>query len=167
MGSIFGIYEPSETCVVDMEDPAKTLETCVTNVCQPGKNLLVAGYCLYSSCTVLVLTIGHGVYGFTLDPYVGEFVLTHDDIKIPEAGKIYAFNEGNYGLWDPAIKEYMDSLKDAGKWGGKPYSARYIGSLVSGGGGCGECVKGPVSVCGEGGGSGYGGKLGLVVCITS
>jgi fructose-1,6-bisphosphatase I len=132
VGSIFGIYEPSETCVVDMDDPSKTLESCITNVCQPGKNLLAAGYCLYSSCTILVLTIGTGVYGFTLDPYVGEFVLTHDNIKIPDVGKIYAFNEGNYGLWDGAVQDYMMSLKDAGKWGGKPYSARYIGSLVSG-----------------------------------
>jgi len=130
VGSIFGIYEPSETCVVDMDDPSKTLESCITNVCQPGKNLLAAGYCLYSSCTILVLTIGTGVYGFTLDPYVGEFVLTHDNIKIPESGKIYAFNEGNYDLWDAGVKSYMDSLKDPKKWGGKPYSARYIGSLV-------------------------------------
>lgn len=130
VGSIFGIYEPSESCIVDPDDPAKTLETCVTNVCQPGKNLLAAGYCLYSSCTIFVLTIGDGVYGFTLDPYVGEFVLTHERIQIPESGKIYAFNEGNYGLWAPEVKAYMDSLKDAERWGGKPYSARYIGSLV-------------------------------------
>jgi fructose-1,6-bisphosphatase I len=67
-----------------MDDPEKTLASCITNVCQPGKNLLAAGYVLYSSCTILVLTIGDGVYGFTLDPYVGEFVLTHDRIQIPE-----------------------------------------------------------------------------------
>jgi fructose-1,6-bisphosphatase I len=72
----------------------------VVNVCQPGKDLACAGYCLYSSSTVLVLTIGQGVFGFTLDPLVGEFVLTHRDIKIPEVGKIYSFNEGNYALWD-------------------------------------------------------------------
>lgn len=60
----------------------------MTNVCQPGKNLLAAGYCLYSSSTILVLTIGDGVYGFTLDPYVGEFILTHDRIQIPEVGKV-------------------------------------------------------------------------------
>ncbi len=57
-------------------------------------------------------------------------VYLYRDIKIPETGKIYSFNEGNYGLWDPSVKAYMDSLKDANKWGGKPYSARYIGSLV-------------------------------------
>ena len=59
-----------------------SLEACITNVCQPGKNLLAAGYCLYSSCHTLVLTIGDGVYGFTLDPYVGEFVLTHNRIQV-------------------------------------------------------------------------------------
>lgn len=130
VGSIFGIYEPAEECVVDMDNPEKTLASCITNVCQPGKNLLAAGYVLYSSCTILVLTIGDGVYGFTLDPYVGEFVLTHDRITIPESGMIYAFNEGNYLLWDEGTRSYIDSLKEPSKWGGKPYSARYIGSLV-------------------------------------
>lgn len=84
VGSIFGIYEPSETCMVDDEEGGSgmSLEACITNVCQPGKNLLAAGYCLYSSCHTLVLTIGDGVYGFTLDPYVGEFVLTHNRIQV-------------------------------------------------------------------------------------
>lgn len=131
VGSIFGIYEPSETCTMeDAEDPQKLMENCVMNVCQPGSALLCSGYCLYSSSSVFVLTIGTGVYGFTLDPLVGEFVLTHDNIKIPEVGKIYSFNEGNYGLWDTPVKQYMDSLKEPSNWGGKPYSARYIGSLV-------------------------------------
>lgn len=130
VGSIFGVYEPAEECIVDMDDPERTLASCITNVCQPGKNLLSAGYVLYSSCTILVLTIGDGVYGFTLDPYVGEFVLTHDRLSIPESGKIYAFNEGNYELWDGSIRSYIDSLKKPELWEGKPYSARYIGSLV-------------------------------------
>lgn len=129
VGSIFGIYEPSETCIVEGEMD-QSLEACITNVCQPGKNLLAAGYCLYSSCHTFVLTIGDGVYGFTLDPYVGEFVLTHNRIQVPEVGKIYSFNEGNYQLWDEPTKAYMDSLKEPSNWGGKPYSARYIGSLV-------------------------------------
>jgi fructose-1,6-bisphosphatase len=59
-------------------------ENCIVNVCQPGKDMRAAGYCLYSSSTVLVLTIGNGVFGFTLDPMVGEFVLTHPNVKIPE-----------------------------------------------------------------------------------
>lgn len=71
------------------------------------------------------------VYGFTLDQNLGEFVLSHNDIKIPESGKIYSFNEGNYAMWTPGLKKYMDSLKTGGKvQDGKPYSARYIGSLV-------------------------------------
>jgi hypothetical protein len=64
-----------------------SLEACITNVCQPGRNLLAAGYCLYSSCHTFVLTVGDGVYGFTLDPYVGEFVLTHNRIQVCKAAK--------------------------------------------------------------------------------
>jgi fructose-1,6-bisphosphatase I len=99
------------------------------SVCQPGDNLLAAGYCMYSSSVIFVLTIGTGVYVFTLDPMYGEFVLTQEKVQIPKAGKIYAFNEGNYALWDDKLKKYMDSLKEPGD-SGKPYSARYIGSLV-------------------------------------
>jgi len=131
VGSIFGVYAPSEECRIDdMDDPEAMMKKCVLNVCKAGNELLVAGYVLYSSSTVLVLTIGDGVWGFTLDPLVGEYVLSHPNIKIPEEGKIYAFNEGNYQGWSPELKAYIDSLKDAEKWGGKPYSARYIGSLV-------------------------------------
>ena len=81
------------------------------NVCQPGSNLKAAGYCMYSSSTIFMITVGSGVFGFTLDPTVGEFVLTHDDLKVPESGKIYSFNEGNYAMWEPALKEYINSLK--------------------------------------------------------
>jgi fructose-1,6-bisphosphatase I len=130
VGSIFGIYEPDESCMIDDGALDSSLEACITNVCQPGRNLLAAGYCLYSSCHTFVLTVGDGVYGFTLDPYVGEFVLTHRKIQVPEVGKIYSMNEGNYSMWDAETKAYTDSLKDPSKWGGKPYSARYIGSLV-------------------------------------
>lgn len=85
VGSIFGIYEPSEECPIDaMDDPQKMMEQCVMNVCQPGSRLKCAGYCLYSSSTIMVLTIGNGVFGFTLDPLVGEFVLTHPNVQIPE-----------------------------------------------------------------------------------
>ena len=131
-GSIWGIYESDSTCIPDFssEDAAKIEEKCVMNVCQPGNNLLCAGYCMYSSSTILVLTIGKGVYGFTLDPTVGEFIMSHEKIKVPKSGKIYSFNEGNYAMWTDGLKKYMDSLKTGGKDGGKPYSARYIGSLV-------------------------------------
>ncbi|PAN50429.1 hypothetical protein GQ55_9G529900 [Panicum hallii var. hallii] len=131
-GSIFGIYAPNDECLADVEDNG-TLDSveqrCVVSVCQPGSNLLAAGYCMYSSSVIFVLTVGTGVYVFTLDPMYGEFVLTQEKVQIPKAGKIYAFNEGNYALWDDKLKQYMDSLKEPGD-SGKPYSARYIGSLV-------------------------------------
>jgi len=131
VGSIFGVYAPSEECrIEDMDDPDQMMEKCILNVCKAGNELLAAGYCLYSSSTVLVLSIGQGVWGFTFDPLVGEFILSHPDIKIPQEGKIYAFNEGNYNGWTPNLQSYIDSLKDGEKWGGSPYSARYIGSLV-------------------------------------
>ncbi|XP_011008013.1 PREDICTED: fructose-1,6-bisphosphatase, chloroplastic-like [Populus euphratica] len=131
-GSIFGIYSPNDECLADIGDDStldQTEQRCIVNVCQPGNNLLVAGYCMYSSSVIFVLTIGKGVFSFSLDPMYGEFVLTQENIQIPKAGKIYSFNEGNYQLWDDKLKKYIDDLKDPGP-SGKPYSARYIGSLV-------------------------------------
>ncbi|KAL3326549.1 hypothetical protein AABB24_037293 [Solanum stoloniferum] len=104
-------------------------EKCIVSVCQPGSNLVAAGYCLYSSSVVYTLSVGNGVYAFTLDPAYGEFVLTHEDIKIPKAGRIYSFNEGNYDLWDEKLQSYLDHLKQPGP-NGKPYSGCYIGCLV-------------------------------------
>nr|Q42796.1 RecName: Full=Fructose-1,6-bisphosphatase, chloroplastic; Short=FBPase; AltName: Full=D-fructose-1,6-bisphosphate 1-phosphohydrolase; Flags: Precursor [Glycine max]AAA33956.1 fructose-1,6-bisphosphatase [Glycine max] len=131
-GSNFWIYSPNDECLADIDDDP-TLDTteqrCIVNVCQPGSNLLAAGYCMYSSSIIFVLTLGNGVFVFTLDPMYGEFVLTQENLQIPRAGKIYAFNEGNYQLWDEKLKKYIDDLKDPGQ-SGKPYSARYIGSLV-------------------------------------
>ena len=130
VGSIFGIYSETEQCLVEDTDDEK-LAKCVTNVCQPGTNLLASGYCMYSSSCVLVLTVGNGVYGFTLDPTMGEFVMSHENMKVPESGKIYSFNEGNYAMWEEGLQNYMTSLKTGGEeQGSKPYSARYIGSLV-------------------------------------
>eukprot|EP00262_Sarcandra_glabra_P011552 TRINITY_DN27_c0_g1_i1.p1 TRINITY_DN27_c0_g1~~TRINITY_DN27_c0_g1_i1.p1 ORF type:complete len:412 (+),score=35.62 TRINITY_DN27_c0_g1_i1:191-1426(+) len=132
-GSIFGIYSPNDECLTDIGDDDSTLDQleqkCVVSVCQPGSNLLAAGYCMYSSSIIFVVSIGKGVYAFTLDPMYGEFVLTQEKIQIPKSGNIYSFNEGNYQLWDDKLKKYMDDLKDPGPTG-KPYSARYIGSLV-------------------------------------
>lgn len=132
-GSIFGIYSPNDECLADTGDDYSALDQqeqrCVVSVCQPGTNLLAAGYCMYSSSVIFVLSIGTGVYAFTLDPMFGEFVLTQEKIQIPKSGKIYAFNEGNYQLWDDKLRMYIDGLKDPGP-SGNPYSARYIGSLV-------------------------------------
>nr|AFK46760.1 unknown [Lotus japonicus] len=131
-GSIFGIYSPNDECLADVGDDP-TLDTeeqrCIVNVCQPGSNLLAAGYCMYSSSVIFVLTVGKGVFVFSLDPMYGEFVLTQENLQIPKAGKIYSFNEGNYLLWDDKLKKYIDNLKEPGP-SGKPYFARYIGSLV-------------------------------------
>ncbi|KAI0512163.1 hypothetical protein KFK09_012801 [Dendrobium nobile] len=131
-GSIFGIYSPNDECLADVDEDAtldRSEERCVVSVCQPGTNLLAAGYVMYSSSVILVLTLGKGVFVFNLDPLYGEFVLTQEQVRIPRSGKIYAFNEGNYLLWDERLRAYMDSLKEPGPTG-KPYSARYIGSLV-------------------------------------
>lgn len=104
-------------------------EKCIVSVCQPGSNLLAAGYCLYSSSVVFTLSIGRGVHAFTLDPTYGEFVLTHENIKIPSSGRIYSFNEGNYDLFDEKLQKYLDDLSKPGP-NGKPYSGRYVGCLV-------------------------------------
>ncbi|KAI8475342.1 MAG: fructose-1,6-bisphosphatase class 1/Sedoheputulose-1,7-bisphosphatase [Monoraphidium minutum] len=126
-GSIFGIYTPGECVIDDADNADQVLEKCVTNVRKAGNELVAAGYCLYSSATVLVLTLGNGVFSFTLDRGVGEFVLTESHMKIPDPGQnIYSGNEGNTSLWDPDLKDYLGELKK----GGKPYTYRYIGALV-------------------------------------
>ncbi len=95
------------------------------DVLQPGKNQVAAGYLLYGSSTMLVYTTGHGVNGFTYEPSLGEYFLSHPDMKIPEDGSIYSVNEGNYYDFAPEVQEYIDECRK------RRYSARYIGSLVS------------------------------------
>jgi len=104
-----------------------TLADCL----QPGHRQVCAGYVMYGSSTMLVYTTGHGVHGFTYEPSVGEFLLSHDDIRTPERGQIYSVNEGNYFKWDEGVKRYVDWLKIEDAATGRPYSARYIGSLVA------------------------------------
>jgi len=104
-----------------------TLEDCL----QPGYKQAAAGYVLYGSSTVLVYTAGNGVFGFTLDPSVGEFLLSHNRIHVPSKGKIYSVNEGNYFKWDDNFRRYIDYLKTPDKATGRPYKSRYIGSLVA------------------------------------
>ncbi len=101
------------------------------DVLQPGYKQVAAGYALFSSSMMFVYSTGHGVHGFTLDPTVGEFLLSHEDIRIPQRGSIYSMNEGNFNRWDPAIQKYVKHLKEDDKSTGRPYSARYIGSLVA------------------------------------
>lgn len=100
------------------------LEDCL----QPGTAQVAAGYIVYGSSTMMVYTVGAGVHGFTLDPSIGEFLLSHPDMKIPSPGlKQYSVNEANYGRWSEGQKRYMQELKstEAG------FSSRYIGSLVA------------------------------------
>lgn len=98
---------------------------------QPGRRLAAAGYVLYGSSTMLVLSTGHGVHGFTLDPSVGEFLGSHELIRIPEKGKIYSCNEGNYPYWSEGVRSYVKYAKEADPGTGRPYSSRYIGSMVA------------------------------------
>ncbi len=101
------------------------------DVLQAGSRQVAAGYVIYGSSTMLVYTTGVGVHGFTLDPSVGEFLLSHPDIKVPEKGKTYSANEGNYCYWDQGTQAYIDFLKQPNEQFGTPYSQRYIGSLVA------------------------------------
>lgn len=118
IGSIFAVYRRSSA-----GSPT------ATDALQSGRNIVAAGYGLYGSATMLVLSIGGPVNGFMLDPAIGEFVLTDPDIRIKPRGKIYSINEGYGALWDKAVSEYVHSKKYPKS--GKPYGARYIGSMVA------------------------------------
>jgi fructose-1,6-bisphosphatase I len=105
-----------------------TVEDCL----QPGSEQVGAGYVVYGSSTMLVYSTGHGVHGFTLDPSIGEFLLSHPDIRIPSPGKrIYSVNEGNYARWSAGQRSFVDHLKNVDGSNPKPFSSRYIGSLVA------------------------------------
>jgi len=98
---------------------------------QKGTEQVAAGYILYGSSTMLVYTTGDGVHGFTLDPLVGEFFLSHENIRIPSRGSTYSINEGNTLKWDDRVRDWVAWLKSADAPGGKPYGHRYIGTLVA------------------------------------
>ena len=121
IGTIFSIYRrvtPSGK---------GTMQDCI----QPGYKQIAAGYCIYGSSTMLVYTTGDGTHGFTFDPSIGEFILSHEDIKIPGRGKIYSVNEGNYRWWHSGVKQYVKYLQEEDKATHRPYSSRYIGSMVA------------------------------------
>jgi fructose-1,6-bisphosphatase I len=119
IGTIFAIYRRIST-----EGPG-TLQDCL----QPGKNLVVAGYFIYGSSTMLVYTSGSGVHGFTLDPTIGEFLLTHPNIQLPQPARYYSVNHGNEKYWSQGVINYTRWLQGLEE-GRKPLSSRYIGSLV-------------------------------------
>ncbi|MCR4290770.1 MAG: class 1 fructose-bisphosphatase, partial [Candidatus Scalindua sp.] len=121
IGTIFSIHRKKT------EGDHGTLEDCL----QKGSDQVAAGYIIYGSSTMLVFTTGQGVNGYTLDPSVGEFILSHIDIKTPSKGKIYSANEGNSKFWDEGTRKYIDYLKEKDSATGRPYSLRYIGSLVA------------------------------------
>ncbi len=98
---------------------------------QAGHEIVAAGYAVYGSATTLFLSTGHGVHGFTLDPGVGEFFLSHPDVKCPERGNTYSINEGNFARWDDKVKKWNGWIKSESKEHGLPYGHRYVGSLVA------------------------------------
>jgi len=98
---------------------------------QKGTDQLAAGYLLFGPSTMFVVATGKGVHGFTLDPGLGEYLLSHENMTIPARGKIYAANEGNYQKWPEGTKRYFDHLKADDKATGRPYSGRYSGCLVA------------------------------------
>ena len=112
VGTIFGIFESNFECPIDFDDDFSESEVrCLQAALQPGKNLVAAGYCLYSSATSLVFTLGNGVNGFTYDEHIGEFVLTHPEMKIPKRGNIYSFNEGNRFDWNAPLQDYIADIQ--------------------------------------------------------
>jgi fructose-1,6-bisphosphatase I len=98
---------------------------------QPGTAQVAAGYIMYGPATLLVLTTGDGVDGFTLGPTIGEFVRSHHQIRIPARGRVYSVNEGNSTKWEPGVRRYIEYLRAADVATGRPYTARYVGSLVA------------------------------------
>jgi fructose-1,6-bisphosphatase I len=119
IGTIFGIYKKLN----------EEIDGCSENdFLQKGENLVCAGYVIYGASTMLVYTTGNGVNGFTLDPALGEFILSHSNMKIPYSGSIYSVNEAYENKWDKSIQKYIDHLKNFKE---REYKLRYIGSLVS------------------------------------
>ena len=103
----------------------------LVDLLQPGTEMAAAGYIIYGSSTMLVYSTGHGVNGFTLDPSVGLFILSHPDMKIPDHGTIYSVNEANYIYFPEGVKEYIRYCQEDDPGSLRPYTTRYIGSLVS------------------------------------
>ncbi len=116
IGTIFSIYRRKSTVGQPIQDE---------DILQTGDEQVAAGYILYGSSTMLVYTTGHGVNGFTYESTLGEYVLSHPNMKIPEAGKIYSINEGSSNSFSKPVLQYIQFCKD------NQYTARYIGSLVA------------------------------------
>lgn len=122
IGTIFSIYrrisKPGTKAVLE-------------DFLQPGTNIVAAGYIIYGSSTMIVFSTGNGVNGFTLDPSVGVFFLSHPNMCIPKTGRIYSINEGNYNHFPEGVKRYIKYCQENDPDLNRPYTARYIGSLVA------------------------------------
>ncbi len=103
----------------------------MTDVLQPGHKQVAAGYFIFGSSTMMVYTTGSGVHGFTLEPRIGEFLLSHEKIRIPKKGKTYSVNEGNYYFWDENVQNLVEYFKTPDIKTGRPYNLRYTGSFVA------------------------------------
>lgn len=122
IGTIFSIYKR-------ISDPSGPVT--LHDFLQPGNKQVAAGYGLYGSSSILVYTTGNGVNAFTLDPSIGTFCLSHEDMIFPKNGKLYSINEGNINTFDPGVKKYIDYCQQEDVSTNRPYSSRYIGSLVA------------------------------------
>ena len=121
VGTIFGIFKLREGSAGETSE-----------ILLPGTELVAAGFTMYGASAQLVITMkGGSVNGFTMDNALGEFILTHPNMRMPRSRAIYSVNEGNSLYWDEPVKEYFNSLKYPADKAGKPYSARYIGSMVA------------------------------------
>ncbi len=122
IGTIFSVYRrvTSKGSLVTRED-----------FLQSGRNQVAAGYIVYGSSTMLVYATRRGVNGFTLDPSIGEFCLSHPNIKCPEDGKIYSVNHGSFFQYETTVKQYIEVCQKKTKMDGGPYTQRYIGSMVA------------------------------------
>ncbi len=121
LGTIFSVVKSKH------RDQMPTMDDLIHN----GTEQVAAGYLLYGASTMFVYTTGQGVHGFTLEPGIGEYLLSHERIRIPARGKVYGVNEGNYHKWSAGTKKYVEYLKVPDKNAGKPYSVRYSGCLVA------------------------------------
>lgn len=122
IGTIFSIYKRLSPRGAPVE---------LRDFLQPGRAQVAAGYVIYGSSTMLVYTTGAGVHGFTYDPSLGVFALSHANIRTPHQGSIYSINEGNYHRFPQGIKDYIKHCEAEQPSEGRPYTARYIGSLVA------------------------------------
>lgn len=121
VGTIFSIYRRKTT----------SGKATIADVLQKGTEQVAAGYVIYGSSTMLVYTTGKGVNGFTLDPSIGEFCLSHPKMSIPQDGTIYSINEGNYAQFPEGVKNYLTYCQVEDSATSRPYTSRYIGSMVA------------------------------------